>query len=63
MSPCRARRREEGRRGYDAAHDAQTRTNILIGATAGAAAITAVIGLFFTDWDGAQADAPKAASA
>jgi hypothetical protein len=44
--------RDEGRRGYDAADDAQTRTNVLLGVTAGAAAITAAIGLLFTDWDG-----------
>ncbi len=31
---------------------AQTRTNVLIGVTAGTAALTAAIGLFFTNWRG-----------
>jgi hypothetical protein len=30
----------------------QTRTNVVIGVTAGALVITAVVGLFFTDWGG-----------
>jgi hypothetical protein len=51
---------DEGRRGYESAHDAQTRTNILLGATAGAAAITAAIGLFFTGWNGQGEAGPKA---
>ena len=44
--------REEGERGYERAHDAQVRTNVLIGATAGMAAVTTVLGLLFTDWGG-----------
>jgi hypothetical protein len=32
----------------------QTRTNVLIGATAGAGVLTAVIGLFVTDWGGSD---------
>jgi hypothetical protein len=35
---------------YKDGRSAQLRTNILLGATIGAAAITAVIGLFFTEW-------------
>ena len=35
---------------YQDGRDKQLRTNILIGATAGAAAMTAVIGIFVTDW-------------
>jgi tetratricopeptide (TPR) repeat protein len=51
---------EESLRGLEAAEDAQTRTNVLIAGTAVAAAATAVIGVFFTDWDGSagsEADA------
>ncbi len=36
----------------DAAFASQTRTNVLIGTTAGLAVITAVIAVFFTDWGG-----------
>lgn len=35
---------------YEQGVQHETRTNILIGATVGTAAITAAIGLFFTDW-------------
>lgn len=35
---------------YQDGRDKQLRTNVLIGATAGAAALTAVFGLFVTDW-------------
>jgi len=38
---------------YQEGRSKQTRTNILIGATAGTAAITAAIGIFFTNWRGA----------
>ena len=34
---------------------AQRRTNVVWGATAAAAAATAVIGVFFTDWTGSSA--------
>ncbi|MBI4705994.1 MAG: hypothetical protein HY744_33290 [Deltaproteobacteria bacterium] len=39
----------------------QTRTNVLIGATAGAAALTAALGLLFTDWSATQDSGPAAA--
>jgi hypothetical protein len=35
---------------YQEGRDKQTRTNVLIGVTAGVAALTAVVGLFLTDW-------------
>ena len=35
---------------YQEGLDKQLRTNILIGATAGAAVITAVFGIFVSDW-------------
>ncbi|MBX3210008.1 MAG: hypothetical protein KF764_33570 [Labilithrix sp.] len=35
---------------YQRGQDAETRTNVLLGVTLGAAAITGVIGLFFTQW-------------
>ncbi len=35
---------------YQEGQDAETRTNILLGATIGAAVVTGVIGLFFTQW-------------
>lgn len=38
----------------DAGFSSQSRTNIAIGATAGIALVTAVIGVFFTDWSGAS---------
>ena len=34
----------------DAAHSAETRTNVLLASTLVAGAATAIIGLFFTDW-------------
>ena len=37
---------------YNQGRDAQTRTNILIGATSVVGAATAVVGIFFTDWSG-----------
>ena len=37
---------------YQTGLQKQQRTNILIGATAGTAGLTAVIGLFFTNWHG-----------
>jgi hypothetical protein len=36
----------------DEAFASQTRTNVLIGTTAGLGVITGVIAIFFTDWDG-----------
>jgi hypothetical protein len=42
---------------YEKGVQHETRTNILIGATAGAAAITAALGLFFTDWGGKKTKA------
>ena len=35
---------------YQRGRDAQLRTNILLGATAGLAVVTAVVGIFFTQW-------------
>jgi tetratricopeptide (TPR) repeat protein len=53
----------EAERGYDDAITAQTRTNVLLVGTGVAAAATAVIGLFFTDWDGASStEAPATAA-
>jgi hypothetical protein len=43
---------------YQEGQDAETRTNILLGATIGAAAITGVIGLFFTQWSSGGAKGP-----
>jgi hypothetical protein len=37
---------------YNQGRDAQTRTNILIGATSVVGVATAVVGIFFTDWNG-----------
>jgi hypothetical protein len=44
---------------YQRGLDAQLRTNILLGATAGLAVITAVVGVFFTEWSSPPAS-PKA---
>lgn len=41
---------------YQKGRDAQLRTNVLLGATAGLGVVTAVIGVFFTRWGG---DAPQ----
>jgi hypothetical protein len=41
---------------YQEGLDKQLRTNILIGATAGMGAITAIFGIFVTDWDGSSED-------
>jgi hypothetical protein len=46
---------------YEDGRASQLRTNILLGASLGAAAVTAVIGLFFTDWHG-SAPAPARAT-
>ena len=42
---------------YQEGQDAETRTNILLGATIGAAVVTGVIGLFFTQWSSSSATA------
>jgi hypothetical protein len=47
---------------YQQGVDAQHRTNILIGVTAGVGVATAVIGAFFTNWGG-KASSPEAAEA
>jgi len=47
---------------YAAGRAHQMRTNVLIGATAGAAALTGVVGIFLTDWGGHAAPAPAGAS-
>jgi len=41
---------------YNQGVDAQTRTNILIGATSVVGAATAVVGIFFTDWSGKKSE-------
>ncbi len=40
---------------YQTGRDAQSRTNVLIGVTSGVAAVTAIVGLFFTQWSPAVA--------
>lgn len=40
---------------YQDGRSAQTRTNILIGVTAGLGVVTGVVGIFFTDWSGGRA--------
>ena len=47
---------------YQKGRDAQLRTNVLIGATAGLGVVTAVIGVFFTRWGG-DATAKKTGAA
>lgn len=42
---------------------AQTRTNILLGATLGTAAVTGIIGAFFTNWGGSKKAEPAASDA
>ena len=42
---------------YQEGQDAETRTNILLGATIGAAVVTGVIGLFFTQWSSSSSTA------
>ena len=41
----------------EAGQDAELRTNVLIGVTAGLAAVTAAVGIFVVDWDGGSAGA------
>ena len=43
---------------YQAGKSAETRTNVLLGATIGVAAITGVIGVFFTQWSSSPKSAP-----
>jgi opacity protein-like surface antigen len=43
---------------YQQGLSSQLRTNVLIGATAGVGAVTAVIGIFFTQWSHADTGAP-----
>jgi hypothetical protein len=45
---------------YQRGQDAETRTNVLLGATIGAAVVTGIIGLFFTDWS--SSSSPRSAS-
>ena len=45
---------------YNQGLDAQTRTNILIGATSVVGAATAVVGIFFTDWSGKKSESSAA---
>jgi hypothetical protein len=40
---------------YQTGRNAQTRTNVLVGVTSGVAALTAIVGLFFTQWSPAVA--------
>ena len=42
---------------YQTGRDAQSRTNILVGVTSGVAAVTAIVGLFFTQWSSGGATA------
>jgi hypothetical protein len=46
---------------YQKGLDKERRTNVLFGATAGAAVVTGVVAVFFTDWSGnkSTASAPK----
>jgi hypothetical protein len=45
---------------YDEGRSKQTRTNILIGATAVAGVASIAVAAFFTDWSGGKSEAPKA---
>jgi len=45
---------------YQAGQDAETRTNILLGATIGAAVVTGVLGLFFTQWSSSASSSTSA---
>lgn len=47
---------------YDEGRSKQTRTNILIGATAVAGVASIAIAAFFTDWSGGKSEAAKAAT-
>lgn len=44
---------------YQEGLDQQSRTNVLIGVTAGTAALTAIFGLFLTDWSSEEAPEPN----
>ena len=46
---------------YQRGRSAQARTNIAFGATAGALAVTAIIGVFFTRWSAPRAPRDRAA--
>ncbi len=48
---------------YDQGRSKQTRTNVLLGVTAGVAVATGVIGAFFTDWSGGEKSAKAEAKA
>ncbi len=47
---------------YNEGHEAEARTNILIGATSVVGAATAVIGAFFTNWSGHRKEQSAPAS-
>lgn len=44
---------------YQEGKSAETRTNVLLGATIGVAALTGVVGLFFTQWSSSSPEAPE----
>lgn len=44
---------------YQKGRDAQFRTNVLLGATGGVALVTAVVGVFFTEWSSPGKIAPR----
>lgn len=49
---------DQSRENLDTGHSKQTRTNILIGATAGAAALTTLAAIVLVDWKGKEKEAP-----
>ncbi len=48
---------------YNQGHSKQTRTNVLLGVTAGVGIATGVIGAFFTDWGGRRSSSSAASEA
>ncbi|OJY31215.1 MAG: hypothetical protein BGO98_45945 [Myxococcales bacterium 68-20] len=47
---------------YQRGQDAETRTNVLLGVTVGAAVVTAVIGVFYTQWTSATSTSSASSS-
>ena len=54
--------KEQTRDNLDKGNSKQLRTNVLIGGTAGAAALTTVVAVFLVDWKGAKKESPPAPS-